>query len=84
MVCLGVLLRAVGRCNGDNMGNLFIDPFPVIEEDAPPYRLLCNAYLPAKQQSEEKNDIRRFQNLRMFFGATCTGGTKNFYRARNK
>jgi len=42
-----VLLGEVSECNDDNTDNRFLDPigrFPAIEEDEPPYRLLCNEY----------------------------------------
>lgn len=42
-----VLLGEVSQCNDDNSDNRFEPPvgrFPVIEEDEPPYRLLCNEY----------------------------------------
>lgn len=42
-----VLLGEVSQCNDDNTDNRFSDPigrFPTIEEDEPPYRLLCNEY----------------------------------------
>lgn len=42
-----VLLGEVSQCNDDNMDNHFNPPvgrFPEIEEDEPPYRLLCNEY----------------------------------------
>ena len=41
----------VSQCNDDNTDNRFNPPvgrFPAIEEDEPPYRLLCNEYPPAK------------------------------------
>ncbi|MCL2367494.1 MAG: D-lyxose/D-mannose family sugar isomerase [Oscillospiraceae bacterium] len=40
-----VLLGEVSQCNDDNNDNRFYEPigrFPTIEEDEPPYRLLCN------------------------------------------
>ena len=46
-----VLLGEVSQCNDDNTDNRFNPPvgrFPAIEEDAPPYRLLCNEYPAAK------------------------------------
>ena len=46
-----VLLGEVSQCNDDNTDNRFyerIGRFPAIEEDEPPYRLLCNEYPPAK------------------------------------
>ena len=45
-----VLLGEVSQCNDDNNDNRFATPmgrFPTIEEDEPPYRLLCNEYPPA-------------------------------------
>lgn len=42
-----VLLGEVSQCNDDNSDNRFHQPigrFPAIEEDEPPYRLLCNEY----------------------------------------
>jgi D-lyxose ketol-isomerase len=42
-----VLLGEVSQCNDDNSDNRFNPPvgrFPAIEEDEPPYRLLCNEY----------------------------------------
>ena len=42
-----VLLGEVSQCNDDNSDNRFLENigrFPVIEEDEPPYRLLCNEY----------------------------------------
>lgn len=46
-----VLLGEVSMCNDDNTDNRFykeLSRFPGIEEDEPPYRLLCNEYPPAK------------------------------------
>jgi D-lyxose ketol-isomerase len=46
-----VLLGEVSQCNDDNTDNRFSPPvgrFPTIEEDEPPYRLLCNEYPAAK------------------------------------
>ena len=46
-----VLIGEVSMCNDDNTDNRFLGPlgrFPTIEEDEPPYRLLCNEYPPAK------------------------------------
>ena len=46
-----VLLGEVSQCNDDNTDNRFNPPvgrFPEIEEDEPPYRLLCNEYPTAK------------------------------------
>ncbi|MEA5151311.1 MAG: D-lyxose/D-mannose family sugar isomerase [Oscillospiraceae bacterium] len=45
-----VLLGEVSQCNDDNTDNRFNPPvgrFSEIEEDEPPYRLLCNEYPPA-------------------------------------
>ncbi len=42
-----VLLGEISQCNDDNTDNRFDPPvgrFPTIEEDEPPYRLLCNEY----------------------------------------
>ena len=42
-----VLLGEVSQCNDDNTDHRFEPPmgrFPAIEEDEPPYRLLCNEY----------------------------------------
>ncbi len=42
-----VLLGEVSQCNDDNADNRFNPPmgrFPAIEEDEPPYRLLCTEY----------------------------------------
>lgn len=41
------LIGEVSMCNDDNTDNRFLNPlgrFPTIEEDEPPYRLLCNEY----------------------------------------
>ena len=46
-----VLLGEVSQCNDDNTDNRFNPPagrFPAVEEDEPPYRLLCNEYPAAK------------------------------------
>ena len=46
-----VLLGEESMCNDDNTDNRFYEPigrFPEIEEDEPPYRLLCNEYPAAK------------------------------------
>ncbi|MCI9332506.1 MAG: D-lyxose/D-mannose family sugar isomerase [Oscillibacter sp.] len=46
-----VLLGEVSMCNDDENDNRFYEPigrFPTIEEDEPPYRLLCTEY-PAAQ-----------------------------------
>jgi len=42
-----VLVGEVSMCNDDNTDNRFLKPlgrFPEIEEDEPPFRLLCNEY----------------------------------------
>ncbi len=42
-----VLIGEVSMCNDDNTDNRFYEKvgrFPTIEEDEPPYRLLCNEY----------------------------------------
>ena len=47
-----VLIGEVSQCNDDNTDNRFNPPvgrFPAIEEDEPPYRLLCNEYLEARE-----------------------------------
>ena len=49
-----VLLGEVSQCNDDEHDNRFEPPvgrFPQIEEDEPPYRLLCSEYPAAKQSS---------------------------------
>ena len=46
-----VLLGEVSMCNDDENDNRFYESmgrFPTIEEDEPPYRLLCNEYPKAK------------------------------------
>lgn len=46
-----VLIGEVSQCNDDNTDNCFnpwAGRFPQIEEDEPPYRLLCNEYPKAK------------------------------------
>ena len=46
-----VLLGEVSQCNDDHADNRFNPPvgrFPTIDEDEPPYRLLCTEYPPAK------------------------------------
>ena len=46
-----VLIGEVSQCNDDNTDNRFyegVGRFPAIEEDEPPYRLLCNEYPAAK------------------------------------
>ena len=48
-----VLIGEVSQCNDDNTDNHFDPPagrFPTIEEDEPPYRLLCNEYPPAPEK----------------------------------
>ena len=48
-----VLLGEVSQVNDDNSDNRFNPPvgrFPTIEEDEPPYRLLCNEYPEAEVQ----------------------------------
>ncbi len=48
-----VLLGEVSMCNDDENDNRFYEPigrFPKIEEDEPPYRLLCNEYPSAKEE----------------------------------
>lgn len=45
-----VLIGEVSQTNDDNTDNRFYEKagrFPAIEEDEPPYRLLCNEYPPA-------------------------------------
>lgn len=47
-----VLLGEVSQCNDDNTDNRFYEKmgrFPAIEEDEPPYRLLCNEYPKPKE-----------------------------------
>lgn len=49
-----VLLGEVSMCNDDNTDNRFYEPvgrFPEIEEDEPPYRLLCCEYPQANEKS---------------------------------
>ena len=51
-----VLLGEVSQCNDDETDNRFNPPvgrFPTIEEDEPPYRLLCNEYPEAKDRQDE-------------------------------
>ena len=46
-----VLIGEVSQVNDDNTDNHFLPPvgrFPEIEEDEPPYRLLCTEYPPAR------------------------------------
>ena len=41
------LIGEVSMCNDDNTDNRFLKPlgrFPTVEEDEPPYRLLCTEY----------------------------------------
>ena len=48
-----VLIGEISTCNDDNKDNHFYEKvwrFPKIEEDCPPYRLLCNEYPPASEQ----------------------------------
>lgn len=48
-----VLIGEVSQCNDDNTDNRFYEEmgrFPAIEEDEPPYRLLCNEYPPAPEE----------------------------------
>ena len=48
-----VLIGEVSQCNDDNTDNCFNPPvgrFPTIEEDEPPYRLLCNEYPEASEK----------------------------------
>ena len=45
-----VLVGEVSSCNDDVADNRFFEPigrFPAVEEDEPPYRLLCTEYPPA-------------------------------------
>lgn len=45
-----VLLGEVSQCNDDDCDNCMCPPvgrFPAVEEDEPPYRLLCTEYTPA-------------------------------------
>ena len=47
-----MLLGEVSMCNDNENDNRFYekpDRFPEIEEDEPPYRLLCMEYLKAKE-----------------------------------
>jgi D-lyxose ketol-isomerase len=49
-----VLLGEVSQCNDDTNDNRFLPPvgrFPTIEEDEPPYRLLCSEYPEAREDS---------------------------------
>ena len=48
-----ILIGEVSQVNDDNTDNRFNPPvgrFPAIEEDEPPYRLLCNDYPPAPEK----------------------------------
>lgn len=48
-----VLVGEVSMCNDDNADNKFLVPvgrFAEIEEDEPPYRLLCNEYPAAREE----------------------------------
>jgi D-lyxose ketol-isomerase len=49
-----ILIGEVSQCNDDEFDNFFYDKrvgrFPAIEEDEPPYRLLCNEYPPAPEE----------------------------------
>lgn len=52
-----VLLGEVSQCNDDHSDNRFNPPmgrFPDIEEDEPPYRLLCNEYPPCPPGAERE------------------------------
>ena len=45
-----MLVGEVSSCNDDVADNRFFEPigrFPAVEEDEPPYRLLCTEYPPA-------------------------------------
>ena len=47
-----MLLGEVSQCNDDNADNRFYERlgrFPTIEEDEPPYRLLCSEYPAARE-----------------------------------
>ena len=47
-----VLLGEVSQCNDDNTDNRFYEKlgrFPAVEEDEPPYRLLCGEYPAARE-----------------------------------
>jgi D-lyxose ketol-isomerase len=49
-----VMLGEVSACNDDKSDNRFLEPigrFPEIENDEPPYRLLCTEYPPAPTQN---------------------------------
>jgi len=49
-----VMIGEVSMVNDDNTDNRFYEPlgrFPAIDEDEPPYRLLCNEYPPAPETS---------------------------------
>lgn len=52
-----VLIGEVSMCNDDDNDNCFyqsVGRFPEIEEDEPPYRLLCNEYKKAAQLAGKK------------------------------
>lgn len=54
-----VLIGEVSMCNDDNMDNRFYEKvgrFPEIEEDAVPYRLLCNEYPRVAETSGMKEE----------------------------
>ena len=47
-----IVIGEVSQCNDDNTDNRFNPPvgrFPTIEEDEPPYRLLCSEYPAARE-----------------------------------
>ncbi|MCI9340130.1 MAG: D-lyxose/D-mannose family sugar isomerase, partial [Dorea sp.] len=51
------LLGEVSMCNDDENDNRFYEPvarFPEIEEDEPPYRLLCTEYPRAEAVQKER------------------------------
>ncbi len=51
--CGPVLIGEVSQTNDDNSDNRFLEPmgrFPKIEEDEPPFRLLCNEYPAGRQR----------------------------------
>ncbi len=48
-----VFVGEVSECNDDNTDNYFLEPlgrFPGVEEDEPPFRLLCNEYPAVKDK----------------------------------
>ena len=48
-----VLIGEVSQCNDDVTDNRFYEPmgrFPTVEEDEPPFRLLCSEYPPAREE----------------------------------